>query len=147
MPVNSQPTFSPPTASPPPQPVTKHPKKTSPSTPGQQNLSLASKPPKLKEKEAAVQNSNAGLKRANADDTPTTQKLKKKRIEKSSDGTARVPKEVSIIGQPDVDKDKPKAKTASAKKNEDVKERRKSNDGSSLGMASSLILSQILAAL
>eukprot|EP00794_Sanderia_malayensis_P010220 gene10220-11269_t len=139
--MNSQAAFSSPHTSsppPPPQPINKHPKKTSPSTPvGQQQGGMlsGSKPPKLKEKDTVTSQStstNSGLKRSN-EDAPYTQKMKKKKLDRSTptvDSMSRLPKEVSIIGQPaDVEKDKVKqSKTANSKKNEDPNARRKSTD-------------------
>ncbi|XP_065059758.1 protein AF-9-like [Rhopilema esculentum] len=126
--VNPQPTFSPPTASPPPHPVNKNQKKASPPSSLQQAITHGSKPPKLKEKDTTLQNSNMAVKRSNTEEIPPTQKLKKKKLDKSSDGTSKtLPKEVSILGQSD-DKAKAKTQPLVAKKAEEVKERRKSND-------------------
>lgn len=120
---------SPATASSPPQSASRNQKKTSPSTPMQQNTAHASKPPKLKDKDPSLQNSSLGPKRPISDEGQGSQKVKKKKIEKSSDGVSKsVPKEVSILGQPD---DKGKTKTnpmAVTKKSDDIKERRKSSD-------------------
>lgn len=129
-----QPTFSPPTVSPPPpQPIPKNPKKTSPSTPVQQAASLASKAPKLREKETPPQTSNMGVKRTNSEDT-LLHKVKKKKIDKAGDGIHKaVPKEVSIMAQPEVEKEKVKIKTntPSSKKTDDIREGRKPSDSSS----------------
>lgn len=138
-PVNTQPTFSPPTASPPPPPSAKNPKKSSPSTPVQPTTTPASKPPKLKDKDTTVQNSSMGVKRSNNDEAPTTQKLKKKKLDKSGDGTPKiVPKEVSIIGQSD-EKSKAKSTAPATRKSEDIKERRKSSDATGTGEKAKLV--------
>ena len=74
-----------------------------------------------------------GVKRSNNDEAQTTQKLKKKKLDKSGDGTPKlVPKEVSIIGQSE-EKNKAKSTAPATKKSEDVKERRKSSDVTGLG--------------
>ena len=62
------------------------------------------------------------------DELHSSQKVKKKKPEKSNDTVVKpVPKEVPILGQSD-EKGKTKAPVTSAKKVEEVKERRKSSD-------------------
>ena len=117
---------SPPTSSPPTQPPSKSQKKPSPPTPVQQNT--VSKPPKLKDKDPNLQTPNVGNKRANAEEGHSSQKVKKKKIEKSNEGVAKtLPKEVPILGQSD-EKGKTKTPSTAAKKTDEVKERRKSSD-------------------
>ncbi len=56
-------------------------------------------------------------------------------VEKGADGNVKsLPKEVSIIGQPDVEKEKLKTKASSGvtRRSEDLKERRKSGEGIAL---------------
>ena len=119
---------SPSTSSPSPQAAPKNQKKSSPSTTTQQSTAHTSKPPKLKDKDPNLQNTNVGGKRANAEEAHGSQKVKKKKVEKPSDSALKpVPKEVPILGQSD-DKGKTKSPAMLPKKNDEVKERRKSSD-------------------
>ena len=119
---------SPSTSSQSPQAASKSQKKSSPPSTTQQATSHSSKPPKLKDKDTSLQASNVGGKRTNAEEVHGSQKVKKKKVDKPSDGGSKtVPKEVPILGQSD-DKGKTKNSATSAKKGDEIKERRKSGD-------------------
>jgi len=103
--------------------------KSSPPSTTQQTTSHTSKPPKLKDKDPSLQTTNVvGGKRTNAEEVLGSQKVKKKKVDKPSDGGSKtVPKEVPILGQSD-DKGKTKNSATSAKKGDEIKERRKPGD-------------------